>query len=83
MANSNFTGTIVDRSCTIAADCLVIGATWIALSPSHPLYRRGILKYSLSDVLLLDGECVDLKHPVFSDQILMEGKSGTIYFVYT
>ncbi|PIL24602.1 hypothetical protein GSI_12486 [Ganoderma sinense ZZ0214-1] len=49
------TGTIIDRSCVIVADCLVVGATWITLSPLYAPSKGGILKYTLSDVLLLDG----------------------------
>ncbi|KAM5530935.1 hypothetical protein V8D89_015380 [Ganoderma adspersum] len=53
--NFNFIGTIIDRSCVIAADCLVVGATWITLSLPYPPSQARLLNYSLSDVLLLDG----------------------------
>ncbi|TBU37723.1 hypothetical protein BD309DRAFT_904714 [Dichomitus squalens] len=46
---------IIARSCSIAADCLAIGSTWLALGLPHANSRGGILKGSISSALLLDG----------------------------
>ncbi|TBU22649.1 hypothetical protein BD311DRAFT_675584, partial [Dichomitus squalens] len=47
--------TIISRLCLIAADCLAIGATWFTLGLHYPTRRGGVLKGSISSVLLMDG----------------------------
>ncbi|TBU22605.1 hypothetical protein BD311DRAFT_742896 [Dichomitus squalens] len=47
--------TIIARSCVIAADCLAIGVTWFILGLQYPAHRGGVLKGSISRVLLIDG----------------------------
>ncbi|TBU52354.1 hypothetical protein BD310DRAFT_889547 [Dichomitus squalens] len=47
--------TIISRSCLIVADCLAIGVTWFTLGLQYPAHRGGVLKGSISRVLLIDG----------------------------
>ncbi|TBU52425.1 hypothetical protein BD310DRAFT_998025, partial [Dichomitus squalens] len=47
--------TIITRSCLIAADCLAIGVTWSTLGLQYSPRERGMLKGSISSVLLTDG----------------------------
>ncbi|TBU60039.1 hypothetical protein BD310DRAFT_1006898, partial [Dichomitus squalens] len=49
------TVTIISRSCLIAADCLAIGVTWFTLGLQYPAHRGGMLKGSISRVLIMDG----------------------------
>ncbi|TBU43827.1 hypothetical protein BD309DRAFT_959745 [Dichomitus squalens] len=48
--------TIVKLSCLIASDCLVISATWFALSRRYNTRDIGERRGTISGVLLLDGE---------------------------
>ncbi|TBU52351.1 hypothetical protein BD310DRAFT_832399, partial [Dichomitus squalens] len=47
--------TIISRTCLIAADGLAIGATWFTLGLPYASRRDGVLKGSISSVLLIDG----------------------------
>ncbi|TBU54967.1 hypothetical protein BD310DRAFT_934758 [Dichomitus squalens] len=47
--------TVLSRSCLIAADCLAAGVTWFTLARPRDIHFIGVLKSSLTRVLLIDG----------------------------